>query len=70
LRAPYSIAGKSIPDAGTAKVFALVRRVDRKPKRRLRNVLESQGILPRQQITFLSDGGDTRHVRYVKVLKF
>jgi hypothetical protein len=53
------IAGKSIPEEGVAKVFALVRRVDKKPKRRLRNVLESQGILPRQQITFLSDGGDT-----------
>jgi len=53
------IAGKSIPEEGVAKVFALVRRVDKKPKRRLRNVLESQGILPRQHITFLSDGGDT-----------
>jgi hypothetical protein len=53
------IAGKSIPHEGTAKVFALVRRVDKKPKRRLRNVLESQGILPRQHITFLADGGDT-----------
>jgi hypothetical protein len=53
------IAGKSIPEEGVAKVFALVRRVDKKSKRRLRNVLESQGILPRQQITFLSDGGDT-----------
>jgi len=42
-----------------AELCALVRRVDKKPKRRLRNVLESQGILPRQQITFLSDGGDT-----------
>ncbi len=30
-----------------------------KPKRRLREVLESQGVLPRQQVTFLSDGGDT-----------
>jgi hypothetical protein len=48
------IAGKSIPEEGAAKVFALVRRVDKKPKRRLRNVLESQGNLPRQQITFLS----------------
>jgi hypothetical protein len=53
------IAGKSIPEEGAAKVFALVRRVDKKPKRRLRNLLESQGILPRQHITFLSDGGDT-----------
>ena len=53
------IAGKSIPQEGAAKVFAFVHRVDRKPKRRLRAVLESQGILPRQHITFLCDGGDT-----------
>jgi hypothetical protein len=53
------IAGKSIPEEGTAKVFALVRRVDKKPKRRLHELLASQGVLPRQQITFLSDGGDT-----------
>src|SRR5258708_32302909 len=53
------IAGKSIPEEGAAKIFALVRRVDKKPKRRLRNLLESQGILPRQPITFLSDSGDT-----------
>jgi len=32
------IAGKSMPEKGVAKVFALVRRVDKKPKRRLRNV--------------------------------
>lgn len=36
-----------------------VHRIDRKPKRRLRAVLESRGILPRQHITFLCDGGDT-----------
>ena len=53
------IAGKSIPEEGRAKVFALVRRVDEKPKRRLHEVLLSQGVVPRQQITFLSDGGDT-----------
>jgi hypothetical protein len=53
------IAGKSIPEEGPAKVFAFVHRIDRKPKRRLRAVLESQGILPRQHITFLCDGGDT-----------
>ena len=47
------IAGKSIPEEGAAKVFAFVHRVDRKPNRRLRAVLESQGILPRDHITFL-----------------
>jgi hypothetical protein len=53
------IAGKSIPEEGAAKVFAGVRRVDTKPKRRLHEVLRSQGVLPRQHVTFLSDGGDT-----------
>ena len=53
------IAGKSIPQEGAAKVFALVRRVDPKPRRRLYEVLRAQGVVPRQQVTFLSDGGDT-----------
>ena len=52
------IAGKSIPQEGPAKVFAGVGQIDAKPKRRLHEVLQSQGVLPRQQITFLSDGGD------------
>ena len=52
------IAGKSIPQEGAAKVFAGVGQIDTKPKRRLHEVLLSQGVLPRQQITFLSDGGD------------
>ena len=53
------IAGKSIPEDGPAKVFAGVSRFATKPKRRLHEVLQSQGVLPRQQVTFLSDGGDT-----------
>jgi hypothetical protein len=53
------IAGKSIPQEGAAKVFALVRRVDPKPRRRLYEILQAQGVIPRQQVTFLSDGGDT-----------
>ena len=53
------IAGKSITAEGDAKCFALVNSYDQKPKRRLYEVLKSQGMQPRQQITFLSDGGDT-----------
>jgi hypothetical protein len=53
------IAGKSIPEEGPAKLFAGVRRIDTKPKRRLHEVLQLQGVLPRQQGTFISDGGDT-----------
>jgi hypothetical protein len=53
------IAGKSIPEEGPSKVFAGVGQIDTKPKRRLHEVLQSQGVLPRQHVTFLSDGGDT-----------
>jgi hypothetical protein len=53
------IAGKSISQEGAAKVFALVRRVDPKPRRRLYEILQAHGVVPRQQVTFLSDGGDT-----------
>jgi hypothetical protein len=53
------IAGKSIPEEGSAKVFAGVGQIDTRPKRRLHEVLMSQGVLPRQHVTFLSDGGDT-----------
>jgi hypothetical protein len=35
-----------------------VGQIDTKPKRRLHEVLMSQGVLPRQRVTFLSDGGD------------
>jgi hypothetical protein len=34
-------------------------RIDTKPKRRLHEVLQSQGVLPRQQVIFISDGGET-----------
>jgi hypothetical protein len=62
------IAGKSIlsfrRDDGedvppSSKCFALVRSVDHKPKRRLFELLQSQGMQANQQLTFFSDGGDT-----------
>jgi hypothetical protein len=53
------IVGKSIPTEGRAKCFGFVNRFDEKPKRRLFEVLQSQGMQMNQQITFLSDGGDT-----------
>jgi hypothetical protein len=43
----------------SSKCFAFVQTVDQKPKRRLFEVLQSQGHQLNQQITFLSDGGDT-----------
>jgi len=62
------IAGKSIlafrrddPEEvpPSSKCFALVRSVDPKPKRRLFELLRSQGLQDNQQVTFFSDGGDT-----------
>jgi hypothetical protein len=43
----------------SSKCFAFVQTYDQKPKRRLFDVLRSQGHQLNQQITFLSDGGDT-----------
>jgi hypothetical protein len=36
-----------------------VQTLETKPKRRLYEVLQSQGLLMNQEITFLSDGDDT-----------
>ncbi len=60
------ITGKSIlaferdqeEEAPTAKCFAFVQTFDAKPKRRLFELLKSQGMQENQQVTFLSDGGD------------
>ncbi len=43
----------------SSKCFGFVQTLDTKPKRRLFEVLQSQGHQMNQQITFLSDGGDT-----------
>jgi hypothetical protein len=53
------IAGKSVTWNGEAKTFGFVHKYDEKPKRRLYEVLLSQGLQMNQDITFLSDGGDT-----------
>ncbi len=69
------IAGKSVlafrrdepEDVGSsAKCFGFVQSLDPKPKRRLFELLQAQGMQPNQQITFLSDGGDT--VRELQML--
>jgi hypothetical protein len=52
------IAGKSLPADGAGKVFAYVQNYDPKPKRRLFELLKSQGLQANQQVTFLSDGAD------------
>lgn len=53
------IAGKSVQTEGCSKVFAFVNKYDDKPKRRLYELLKSQGLQMNQQVVFLSDGGDT-----------
>jgi hypothetical protein len=61
------IVGKSIlafrrdeeDDLPSSKRFGFVQTLDEKPKRRLYEVLQSQGMQLNQQITFLSDGSDT-----------
>jgi hypothetical protein len=52
------IAGKSMPEEGAAKCFAYVQTYDTKPKRRLFELMKSQGLQGNQQVTFLSDGAD------------
>src|SRR5512145_2664 len=62
------ITGKSIcsfrrddPDEvpPSSKCFALVQGYDTKPKRRLYELLRSQGMQANQAVTFFSDGGET-----------
>jgi hypothetical protein len=52
------IVGKSIPTERDAKCFGFVTDYDTKPKRRLAELLKTQGLQMNQAITFLSDGGD------------
>ena len=61
------IVGKSIlafkredeEDVPSSKCFGFVQTIDPKPKRRLFELLQSQGLQMNQPLTFLSDGGDT-----------
>ena len=53
------IAGKSMPEDDPSKSFGFVNGYDQKPRRRLFELLRSQGLQMNQDITFLSDGGDT-----------
>ena len=61
------IAGKSIvafrrsegANIPSAKRFAFVQSYDTKPRRRLWELMKSQGMQENQEVLFLSDGGDT-----------
>ncbi|HYP66745.1 MAG TPA: ISKra4 family transposase [Thiobacillaceae bacterium] len=52
------IVGKSMPEEGPNQCFGFVQTYDEKPKRRLFELLKSQGMQMNQQVTCLSDGGD------------
>ncbi len=52
------VVGKSIPEKGSPKCFGLVQGYDTKPKRRLFELLCSQGMQMNQDVYFLSDGED------------
>ena len=53
------IVGKSVTGDGATTRFGLVSGYDTKPRRRLFEVLQTQGLQMNQAITFLTDGGDT-----------
>ncbi len=53
------VVGKSIPEKRDDRYFGLVQSHDAKPKRRLFEVLRDQGLQMNQEITFLTDGGDS-----------
>jgi hypothetical protein len=52
------IVGKSMTESDS-KCIAFVNRYDKKPKCRVFRMLKEQGMQFNQQVTFLSDGGDT-----------
>ena len=53
------IVGKSMQEGSMPKRLAFVNDYDQKPKRRLFEMLQAQGLQMNQGIIFLSDGGDT-----------
>ena len=52
------IVGKSTTGEGVSTRFGLVSGYDPKPRRRLFEALQSQGMQMNQAVTFLTDGGD------------
>jgi hypothetical protein len=52
------IVGRSVPEDHAPRYLGLVHGYDRKPKRRLFDVLKSQGLQANQDVTFLTDGGE------------
>src|SRR5207245_3512971 len=58
-KSTLAIARYEVEETSSSKRFGFVQTVDTKSKRRLYEVLKSQGFQLNQQITFLSDGGDS-----------
>ena len=52
------IVGRSVPEDRPPRYLGLVHGYDEKPKRRLFDMLKSQGLQANQDVTFLTDGGD------------
>ncbi len=52
------IVGRSVPEDRAPRYLGLVHGYDHKPKRRLFEVLKSQGLQANQDVTFLTDGGE------------
>lgn len=53
------IVGKSLQEGHESKRFGYVTNYERKPKQKLYEMLKNQGFQMNQDITFLTDGGDT-----------
>ena len=52
------IVGRSLPEDRAPCYLGLVHGYDRKPKRRLFDLLKKQGLQANQEVTFLTDGGE------------
>ena len=60
------IVGKCFSKTQTGKRLGFVQKLEAHPQRRLMHLLNEQGMQANQQISFLSDGGDTvRSLQYI-----
>ncbi len=60
------IVGKCFSKTVPGQRIGFVQKVEENPRRRLMHLLKQQGMQENQQITFLSDGGDTvRDLQYI-----
>lgn len=55
------IVGKSVPTDQAERYFGGVQAVDDRPRRRIFEILRSQGLQMNQDLIFLTDGGDNLH---------